>query len=219
MKIHCRLIAQGFPAEQLFLSLYEPGCREAFERVSLKEGWPDTPQEFCDLVRNRVVAQTEAIRDCTDTAQAATMPDLKVRDLWKAVVSTAICVTCPLGAPQAFLPCGHGLCEQCCWQQSWRPPASTMCRLDRCPACGTFVAFLARLKPPTAGYRALSLDGGGVRGIVSIEILRHVLNTLDLGLEAHQLFDIMVGTSTGTKLIPSNMGPADASRRHHCLYH
>jgi len=62
------------------------------------------------------------------------------------------------------------------------------------------VTFVTRLKPPTAGYRALSLDGGGVRGIVELAILRHLVEKLDLGVEAHQLFDFFAGTSAGNRL-------------------
>lgn len=55
------------------------------------------------------------------------------------------------------------------------------------------------------GYCLLSLDGGGVRGLSTLYILRNIMNTLnhnrkEAGLEERkpcEIFDLMGGTSTG----------------------
>ncbi len=44
-------------------------------------------------------------------------------------------------------------------------------------------------------FRILSIDGGGLRGIVPLIILREIEKRT--GKRAHELFDMMVGTSTG----------------------
>ena len=41
----------------------------------------------------------------------------------------------------------------------------------------------------------LSLDGGGIRGLVAATIIAKLEQ--DLGKQAYQMFDLMVGTSTG----------------------
>ena len=46
------------------------------------------------------------------------------------------------------------------------------------------------------GVRVLCLDGGGVKGLVELEILRQIEEKLDGG-EITDLFDYIVGTSTG----------------------
>jgi patatin-like phospholipase/acyl hydrolase len=72
----------------------------------------------------------------------------------------------------------------------------TCCRL-----CGaewpTRPRQLIRLKPKCAGVRILTLDGGGVRGIVELAILREIEDRVGLGVPIRDLFDLIVGTSTG----------------------
>lgn len=53
-------------------------------------------------------------------------------------------------------------------------------------------------KPQTAGNRprrVLSIDGGGIRGIIPAMVVAHIERKL--GKPAHELFDLLVGTSTG----------------------
>lgn len=53
------------------------------------------------------------------------------------------------------------------------------------------------LKPDTAGIRILTLDGGGIRGIVELEILRLIERAMNGKLPIQCFFDLIVGTSTG----------------------
>ena len=51
-------------------------------------------------------------------------------------------------------------------------------------------------KPQTEGKlsrRVLSIDGGGIRGIIPAMVVAHIERKL--GKPAHELFDLMVGTS------------------------
>jgi patatin-like phospholipase/acyl hydrolase len=47
----------------------------------------------------------------------------------------------------------------------------------------------------------LALDGGGVKGMVQLEVLAHLLKEIGLGEEVHlsTYFDLMVGSSIGTR--------------------
>jgi len=49
--------------------------------------------------------------------------------------------------------------------------------------------------PPAPGIRVLSIDGGGTRGLVSLEILRHIENVTKKRI--HELFDLICGVSSG----------------------
>ena len=53
------------------------------------------------------------------------------------------------------------------------------------------------LKPSGAGVRILSLDGGGIRGIVELVILQKIEEALGTGLPIQAFFDLIIGTSTG----------------------
>ncbi|CAN9376446.1 unnamed protein product [Alternaria alternata] len=54
-----------------------------------------------------------------------------------------------------------------------------------------------RLKPPTAGSRLLVLDGGGIRGIFTLQILRALDQHRKLPYPVYDEFDLTLGTSTG----------------------
>jgi patatin-like phospholipase/acyl hydrolase len=52
--------------------------------------------------------------------------------------------------------------------------------------------------------RILSIDGGGIRGLIPAMVLRHLrdcLNKIRVKSEFHELFDLMAGTSTGGLIV------------------
>lgn len=58
------------------------------------------------------------------------------------------------------------------------------------------LALIGYTEPPRApGIRILSIDGGGTRGLVSIEILRHIERQTNRRI--HELFDLICGVSSG----------------------
>jgi len=54
-----------------------------------------------------------------------------------------------------------------------------------------------RLHPRCAGVRALTLDGGGIRGIVEIAVLEKLDAVIGLDIPLRNYFDLIMGTSTG----------------------
>lgn len=68
---------------------------------------------------------------------------------------------------------------------------------DDCLVCGKEAALLVRLKPPTAGVRIISVDGGGIRGIVPLEFLSQLQHSLGSSCRIQTLFDLALGTSAG----------------------
>jgi len=52
--------------------------------------------------------------------------------------------------------------------------------------------------PPTAGPRVLSLDGGGIRGVIPLVFLEHIQQEMaDLDCPLRDYFDFVCGTSSG----------------------
>jgi hypothetical protein len=74
-------------------------------------------------------------------------------------------------------------------------------KITTCVWCQQEMDFTVHLKPPTAGVRILSIDGGGARGVIPLETIR--LLQIVLGdLPVREMFDLAVGTSSGKCAIP-----------------
>lgn len=115
------------------------------------------------------------------------------------VRSHATCLCCLKESPQCVLPCGHVLCEQCARACGRRSELSLM--IDCCPLHRADSRWekptTLRLKAPEAGACTLSLDGGGIRGVVQLETLRAIGQALGNHVPVHKFFDLIVGAGTG----------------------
>ncbi|KAI2627754.1 hypothetical protein GGR54DRAFT_430692 [Hypoxylon sp. NC1633] len=115
------------------------------------------------------------------------------------LVSHTACFCCLFGRAEHFLPCGHVLCSACVSTYG-TPRKNTGFEIMQCPIEGAtdriYSPWTIQLKPKSAGTRIMTLDGGGIRGIVELEVLRQI--EIALGGVAIQYFvDLIVGTSTG----------------------
>lgn len=72
--------------------------------------------------------------------------------------------------------------------------------LGSCPLCSSGW-LTAALKPPTAGVRILSIDGGGIRGVVPLEFLGILQNAVGPDCLVRDLFDLAFGTSSGGLIV------------------
>ncbi|KAH6855719.1 acyl transferase/acyl hydrolase/lysophospholipase [Chaetomium sp. MPI-CAGE-AT-0009] len=76
-------------------------------------------------------------------------------------------------------------------------------RHHECILCGASSASSegypvdTKVLPDFAGLRILSIDGGGVRGIIELVILERLETLIGLGLPLNHFFDLIVGTSSG----------------------
>jgi len=120
---------------------------------------------------------------------------------WKQIFSNKTCLTCLQAVPDHTLNCGHCLCVQCVqdlgkrsdlYEYGWVVDACILCQIS-----WKDLGNLFRLHPICAGVRALTLDGGGVRGVVELALLEHLDNAIELDIPLQECFDIMIGTSTG----------------------
>lgn len=71
--------------------------------------------------------------------------------------------------------------------------------LEECLLCGEHIdKRYMMMTPPTAAARVLSIDGGGIRGIIPLAILRQIVHDLrEFGLPLADFFDLACGTSAG----------------------
>ena len=116
--------------------------------------------------------------------------------------SNRACFPCLHSMPERVLDCGHSICETCVRSFGTREAdAVHHYTLQKCPLCTRpQVQQSIRIVPPTAGVRLLSIDGGGVRGIISIIYLEAIESILEpFGCPLRDFFDLICGTSAGTR--------------------
>lgn len=112
--------------------------------------------------------------------------------------SVECCVFCLTGPPQHILECGHSLCDACVprFAVSRRYRRSSF-MVKGCMMCGTPSQLEVQLKPATAGIRVLSIDGGGIRGIVPLQFLHNLQCALGGAVRVQDFFDMAFGVSAG----------------------
>ncbi|KAI1124855.1 hypothetical protein F5Y10DRAFT_284739 [Nemania abortiva] len=114
-------------------------------------------------------------------------------------MNNTACFCCLFGQAEHCLPCGHILCIDCVNTYGY-PRGSNWIELLECPfLCHRNVWAIpcaVPLKPKLAGIRLVTLDGGGIRGIVELEVLRQIEMQLG-GIPIQCFIDLIVGTSTG----------------------
>lgn len=119
-------------------------------------------------------------------------------------VRVSVCYACLFGRPEYSLPCGHVICFSCLREFDQSPlelkyPGIALHK--ECVLCGSSDEegwpYKMEYRPDLSGIRVLSLDGGGVRGIIQLSILRRLENLLDLDMPFGEFFDFIIGTSTG----------------------
>lgn len=124
----------------------------------------------------------------------------------KHVKSNRACLCCLMRMADKVLTCGHSLCDICIqiFAEPVMPEKHTY-KLRECVLCCVELETsksVFRFIPRTAGKRVLSIDGGGVKGVIALEILSFVGGELKgLDCELRDFFDFGCGTSSGGLII------------------
>ncbi|KAI1360297.1 hypothetical protein F5Y08DRAFT_331673 [Xylaria arbuscula] len=115
-------------------------------------------------------------------------------------ISYTSCLCCLRELPECALPCGHVLCLSCIEIYGYRTSRTTI-EISRCPIhVRDLIAsppWVIVTKPRFAGARTLCLDGGGIRGIIQLHVLRELEKILGPDLPVQLFFDLIVGTDFG----------------------
>ena len=186
-----------FTPADIFQTLYRPSCLYTYRKVFDSEPFAET---MCEIIESQFHVFAKSMTHTTVlNIHKANVAD--GQKWWSKVRSNITCLPCLLCKPEHSLPCGHSKCDKCV--QLWgkgQLGSEHRYRIDECLMCQAACTKFVQLKPPTAGIRILSLDSGGVRGIVTLEILTSMQMILDSdpGLRLQDLFDLTFGTSIGS---------------------
>ncbi|KXS99282.1 hypothetical protein AC578_6205 [Pseudocercospora eumusae] len=116
-----------------------------------------------------------------------------------SMCSHATCFCCLMDVPEHPLACGHVLCTACI--KAYGKQSKSSVQVSCCPlhreSTNWAKPTIIKFKPAGASVRILSLDGGGIRGIVQLEVLRAIEQALGSHLPVQSFFDLMMGTGTG----------------------
>jgi hypothetical protein len=114
------------------------------------------------------------------------------------------CFSCLALEPEKVFECGHAICNVCVRRFGQHSQYERhIFTIPACILCGRVQPRLKstfRLIPPTAGIRILSIDGGGIRGVIPLTFLQSLnseLHTFNSDINDH--FDYVCGTSAGMK--------------------
>ena len=179
-----------FSPKNVFNILYRGYCDEA-----CKDG-PFPADEFCPLVAFWLEKLYSEMMDQNLSAAEAHLLNLRRRIDWKETKVSTFCPICARSHPEHSQECGHGLCSDCV--RAYSRPSITIeyhFNLDECPLCEHVSKLVVKQLPPTAGYRAISLDGGGIGGAYTLEALSMLES--NLGYPLQDEFDYTIGTSSG----------------------
>jgi hypothetical protein len=122
---------------------------------------------------------------------------------WRTVYSAETCLPClARRQPEHRLSCGHRLCRACVRRGERSPVDPNTFTISTCPLCQRETGqSLIGLVPEWSRLRVLSIDGGGVRGIIPLTALAALERQLQIPRFASYAFDVVVGTSAGEWVI------------------
>lgn len=134
----------------------------------------------------------------------------------RTIQTYAVCLVCLARRPEHTLTCGHGLCDTCLKRHFSRSGNGYTFHVHHCLVCGVTQNRKTYLKPPTAAPSLLAIDGGGVRGIIALQMLDQLQAELDVPYQIWEFFDLVVGTSAGKLALLSITRYTERSRWPDC---
>lgn len=156
-------------------------------------------EDLCTCIEDQIDLLFPAIDLGFETSVQLHTNNVKSSSLrWNLLKSHSTCLFCLRRRPEHVLTCEHAICDVCVMIFGHRVQGKDGYReVDNCILCVTRGKLLTRLKPATAGARILSVDGGGVRGVVPLEFLGLLQEQIGPDLQVQDLFEQAFGTSSG----------------------
>ena len=188
----------------MFQTLYKDVCYQVSRSGALAhDDSPDMilPSGFVRMVEGRLERYFENFIEGDGTPSATVHRDTlqHFEPYWGSIRSDGTCLTCMRRKPEYILPCGHSVCENCALVFGERSEYDQwVFEIHNCFLCGIKLRDITvKVKPDNAGVIALSIDGGGVRGIIPLQFLQVLQDRIGLPIPVQENFDLAFGTSSG----------------------
>ncbi|KAE8132425.1 hypothetical protein BDV38DRAFT_287741 [Aspergillus pseudotamarii] len=193
------IIPAGFHPIDLFRHHYRQSCLDALQSVV---GGAAAVHRVRSLESRIVDSHADMINRRASALDLHQLQQEQHLLVLQSLFSSQTCLGCLLCSPQHSLACGHALCDACVERYGRPPPrAESTYILEACPLCRQPCLMSVALLPRTAAVRALTVDGGGIRGIVSLQILLTLQNLLGPHCPLPDLIDVAFGTSAGGYIV------------------
>ncbi|PYH75612.1 FabD/lysophospholipase-like protein [Aspergillus uvarum CBS 121591] len=191
----------GFDPISMFRTLYANDCRTACQT------WPPSPANaFRQAVEREFAVLFAALQQAPGSAKLRASVLRQAASTWCTVKPSDFCLFCLRQPPVHVLPCGHTICDTCA-NIFGNPNAGAEYRVELvgCRLCQAPFSFVIRFLPPTKRPTLLVLDGGGVRGVVTLGYLAALEDKLGDKQGLREIFDLTVGTSAGAVIAAEMM--------------
>jgi hypothetical protein len=192
------LIEVDFVPDYLFNELYVAPCRAA---IASYTPHPDIQSKFISAVLTEFRLIYAQYNNGTNSASQTHLAMLTTHHRHLAdIKSHRSCFCCFMRMPEKVLACGHAFCDSCIKIFGRRSLLERNTHeFPQCVLCGVYCKdSVYRFVPPTAGIRMLTIDGGGVKGVVPLMYLQYLDKSLaPIGCAVREYFDFVCGTSAG----------------------
>ncbi|KAI2616839.1 FabD/lysophospholipase-like protein [Hypoxylon sp. NC1633] len=179
----------------------------SFNASAFRSVWEQLLKASLNQVQNTSFKLGQEFPDRNELQIAAVIHQERLNELYSNIlgaaskfISYSACLCCLRELPECALPCGHVLCFPCIQTYGTRTSRTTV-EITRCPLHVRDVIasppWVITTKPRHAGARVLCLDGGGIRGVIQLQVLLEIEKVLGPDLPIQLFFDLIVGTNTG----------------------
>ncbi|XRM38736.1 hypothetical protein ABZX51_002133 [Aspergillus tubingensis] len=202
-----------FRPDHVFDTLYRDLCARAWRAVGDPDG-----SGHSDAIRSYFAEQFRRLSP-VHTSRAIRQDELiRFGRRWSALTLPTACVFCLGRWAEHQTPCRHGICDTCVTMLGQRARGVEYHRdLAQCPLCQGALQLTVCQLPPTKRPVVLALDGGGIRGMVTLGLLRALEQRLAGAITLPEIPDLTAGTSVGsvigTDQVYNNISAAEACRR------
>ncbi|KAK4960688.1 hypothetical protein LTR66_012941 [Elasticomyces elasticus] len=196
--------AHLFPPGLVFQQLYRSACKATVYGRAVQ---PLVRKSLLAVIERGFESLFEELASASGERTAAALHFRRLRSLrvhLRDLRSYKTCLSCLLRSPEKVFDCGHALCDTCIKIYGKQSNAEKYTfAMTACILCGAAhhgPGF--QMVPPTAGIRVLSLDGGGVRGVILLVFLDRMEQLLsDLRCPLRDFFDFVCGTLAGGLIV------------------